>query len=116
MVSMLSIDHPWSFSGFSLEKFQLIGMAEELLLLHRSRSMSICTSRKIAPRQLPILPWMAGSRATHMYRMYGQMFAPAISALPPSMVVVVGQRRSSCRGAAKAKWCAEERPSRTIAI
>jgi hypothetical protein len=27
-----------------------------------------------------------------MYRMYGQIFAPAISALPPSMVVV-------CRGA-----------------
>ena len=26
-----------------------------------------------------------------MYRKYGQIFAPAISALPPSMVVVLGQ-------------------------
>ena len=45
-----------------------------------------------------------------MYRMYGQIIAPAISALPPSVVVVLGQRictgctvlgqrRSSCRGA-----------------
>ena len=31
-----------------------------------------------------------------MYRMYGQIFAPAISALPPSVVVV-------CRGAMDGK-------------
>jgi hypothetical protein len=41
-------------------------------------------------QKLYILPWTAGSRAMHMYRTYGQMFAPAISALPPSMVVVLG--------------------------
>ncbi len=37
----------------------------------------------------------------HMYRKYGQIFAPAISALPPSVVVVVvlGQHRSGYQGA-----------------
>ena len=29
-------------------------------------------------------------RVTHMYRTYGQIFAPALSALPPSVVVVLG--------------------------
>ena len=34
---------------------------------------------------------MYGTRTTHMYRTYGQTFAPAKSALPPSMAVVLGQ-------------------------
>ena len=38
-----------------------------------------------------ICPWKDGIRTMHMYRTYGQTFAPAKSALPPSMAVVLGQ-------------------------
>ena len=55
--------------------------------------------------QLPICPWrkidpcIFHTSHVHVGRMDGQIFAPAISALPPSVVVVVGQCRSNCRGA-----------------